>query len=391
MPKRLELTWHDRTADLPVSLWDACFGPPREGLFWFRSLQAGTLAEQFTFLFGLLQQDGVAIGIVPAFLFDLPLDLVLPPLIARLLTLLARGPLRRIAYQRTLFVGNVAGEEGQVGLVPSHTLRELASFVHDALRVKARALKATMLVWKDFPASERAALDELISSGRVFRTVSYPSTAIPLVAGGYAAFLATLRSDRRWKINTKLRRGAEKLVVTMTVTQRPQKSELDQIFALYMQTYSRGKTKFERLTPEFFQAIAACEESTFIVQRDAVSGKMLAFMLAFNLGQRIINQFIGIDYPCAAGGFLYFRLFAAAYDWACTTKATVMQSGQTGYMAKLDTGHELVPLWNYCEHLNPASNWIYRRVASQISWDTLDAQLREYLEAHPEVGLIGRT
>jgi hypothetical protein len=129
---------------------------------------------------------------------------------------------------------------------------------------------------------------------------------------------------------------------------------------------------------------------TFIVHRDAMSGNMLAFMLALNLGERIINQFIGIDYTRAAGGFLYFRLFAAAYDWACTTKATVMQSGQTGYMAKLDTGHQLVPLWNYCEHLNPASTWIYRRFASQISWDTLDAQLRDYLKAHPEVGTTVR-
>jgi len=112
---------------------------------------------------------------------------------------------------------------------------------------------------------------------------------------------------------------------------------------------------------------------------------MLAFMLMFDLGQRVINQFIGIDYIAAPRGFLYFRLFVAAYDWASTTKATVMQSGQTGYMAKLDLGHSLVPLWNYCEHRNPIVNWVCRRIASGISWDTLDTQLGEYLKAHPEV------
>ena len=385
---QLDLTWHDRTTDLPDWLWDACFGPPREGLFWFRSLEAGNLGAQFTFLFGLLQRDGVAIGIVPAFLFDLPLDLVIPPRIAHFVLPLARGPLSRIAYQRTLFVGNVAGEEGHIGLLPSYTLQEMAPFVHSALRAKARALKAPMLVWKDFPESDRAALDELARSGRVFRVVSYPGTAIPLVRGGYAAFLTTLRSDRRWKINNKLRRSAKKVVVTTTLVVQPQKAELDEIFALFWQTYLRGKTKFERLTPQFFQAIAACEKSTFIVQRDAASGKMLAFMLILDLGQRLINRFIGIDYPSTAGGFLYFRLFAAAYDWACTTKATVMQSGQTGYMAKLDMGHNLIPLWNYCEHRNPAVNWFYRRVASGISWDTLDAQLGEYLKAHSEARSI---
>jgi uncharacterized protein len=384
MTMRLDLSWHDRTSDIPDALWRACFGPPREGLFWLRAIEAGTFAGQFRFQFGLLHQDGVAIGVVPAFLFDLPLKLVLPPGIARLVMPLARGPLRRIGYLRTLFVGNVAGEEGQLGLLAGHALSELAPFVHGALRAKARALKAPMLVWKDFPASERVALDGLARTGRVFRTVSYPGTTIPLVRGGYAAFLRTVRSDRRWKINDKLRRGATAVAVATTIVAQPGSAELDEIFALFTQTAARGKTTFERLTPEFFRTIAASDESTFIVLRDAATGRMLAFMLLFDLGQRVINQFIGIDYAAAAREFLYFRLFAAAYDWACTTQAGVMQSGQTGYMAKLDLGHTLIPLWNYCEHRNPVVNWMYRRVASEVSWDTLDAQLAEYLKAHPE-------
>ncbi|MEO8739621.1 MAG: hypothetical protein ABI537_07965 [Casimicrobiaceae bacterium] len=388
MATRLDLSWHDRASDIPEGLWRACFSPPGEGLFWLRAIEAGTVAGQFKFQFGLLEQDGVAIGIVPAFLFDLPLEIVLPPGIARGLTALARGPLRRIGYLRTLFVGNVAGEEGQVGLLPGHALSRLAPFVHDALRAKARALKAPMLVWKDFPASERVALDELARNGRVFRTVSYPGTAIPLVRGGYAAFLATVRADRRWKINDKLRRGARTIAVATTIVGQPGSAELDEIFALFMQTAARGKIAFERLTPEFFRTIAACDESTFIVLRDAATKKMLAFMLMFDLGERVINQFIGIDYTAGAGAFLYFRLFAVAYDWACTTQAGVMQSGQTGYMAKLDLGHTLIPLWNYCEHRNPAVNWMYRRIASEIGWDALDSQLREYLKAHPEARVV---
>jgi hypothetical protein len=53
-------------------------------------------------------------------------------------------------------------------------------------------------------------------------------------------------------------------------------------------------------------------------------------------------------------------------------------------MAKLDIGHALVPLWNYCEHRNSAVNWIYRKGAAGIGWETLDDQLAEYLKAHPE-------
>ena len=379
----LSLAWHDKSAEVPRSLWDACFSPPRGGLFWYRALEEGRLTEQFTFQFGVLRQDEIAIGIVPTFLFDLPLDLVIPPPIARFVMPLARGPLRRMAFQRTLFVGNVAGEEGRLGLRENHALESIATFVHHELRARARALKAPMLVWKDFSETDRPALDEALKTNRAFRMVSYPSTVIPLVRGGYAAFLTTLRSDRRWKIRDKLRRGARKIAVTTTVVGRPGQRDLDEIFELFWKTYVRGKTKFERLTPEWFRAIAACDESTFLIQRDVESGRMLAFMLLLNLGQRVVNQFIGIDYESATGAFLYFRLFAAAYDWACTTDATVMQSGQNGYTAKLDLGHELVPLWNFCEHRNAVVNWIYRRLAAQISWDTLDDQLNGYLKAHP--------
>ena len=379
-----DLTWHERTSDIPQWLWDACFGPPREGLFWFRALEAGKLEQQFTFLYGVLLQDGAAIGIVPAFLHDLSLDLVIPPAIARFVKPLARGPFRRLGYQRTLFVGNVAGDEGHVGLTPGHALRASVTFIQGALREKARALKAPMLVWKDFPTEDREALDQGLCTGSGFRIPSYPSTVIPLVRGGYAAFLATQRSDRRRKINNKLQRSANIYCVTTTVVPRPGEVELDEMFALFQQTYLRGKTKFERLTPDYFRAIAECEESTFIVQRNAASGRMVAFMLMLDLGQRIINQFIGIDYASTSGGFPHFRLFAAAYDWACTTQAAVMQSGQTGYMAKLDLGHALVPLWNYCEHRNSAVNWIYQMGAAGISWETLDDQLAEYLRAHPQ-------
>ena len=379
-----ELTWHGRTSDIPQWLWHACFGPPREGLFWFRALEAGKLERQFTFLFGLLRQDGEAIGIVPAFLHDLALDLVIPPAIARFVKPLARGPFRGLACQRTLFVGNVAGEEGHVGLIPGHNLRASVTFIQDALREKARTLNASMLVWKDFPTEDREALDKGLRAGGAFRIPSYPSTAIPLIRGGYAAFLATQRSDRRRKMNGKLRRSENAYETKTTVVARPGDDELDEIFTLFQQTYFRGRTKFERLTPEYFHAIAECDESRFIVQHNATSGKMVAFMLMLDLGERMINQFVGIDYASTSGGFPHFRLFAAAYDWACTTQATVMQSGQTGYMAKLDMGHALVPLWNYCEHRNSAVNWIYRKGAAGIGWDTLDHQLAEYLKAHPE-------
>lgn len=338
---------------------------------------------QFTFLFGVLSRDGAPIGIVPAFVFDVPLELVIPPRIARFVLPIARGPFRALARQRTFFIGNVAGEEGHVGLVAGQRLREVAAFIHSSARVRAGALGAPMLVWKDFPDADRQALDALCEASRTFHIVSYPGSSIPLVAPGYEAFLATRRSEQRRKVKTKLQRGKASLALQTLVVERPGERELEEIFALFRQTYARATTRFEELTAEFFRALARCDEATFIVLRDAGRGPMRAFMLMLDLGDRVINQFIGIDYACDEGAFLYFRLFEAAYDWACTTGAATLHSGQTGYMAKLDMGHALVPLHNFCEHRDRIVNAVLRRGAAGINWDTLDPQLAEYLRAHP--------
>ena len=105
----LAIAWHARCADLPAPLWSQAFPPPFEGRAWFEAVQAGTLPGQFQFQYGLLTRNGEAAGIVPAFVYDLPMALVLPEALARVLLPLARGPLRKLAVQRTFFIGSVAG------------------------------------------------------------------------------------------------------------------------------------------------------------------------------------------------------------------------------------------------------------------------------------------
>src|SRR5262249_21323113 len=143
-------------------------------------------------------------------------------------------------------------------------------------------------------------------------------------------------------------------------------------------------TRFEKLNRRFFEITAREPRSHFIVLREKSSGAMAAFMLCFDMGPHIINKFIGIDYRRPRDWLLYFRLWEAAVDWALSPGAASIQSGQTGYAPKIETGHGLVPLTNYCRHQNPLVHRVYGAVARTISWRTLDADLARYLKAHPE-------
>ncbi|MBX9693702.1 MAG: hypothetical protein K2Z81_15040, partial [Cyanobacteria bacterium] len=83
--------------------------------------------------------------------------------------------------------------------------------------------------------------------------------------------------------------------------------------------------------------------------------------------------------------FIYFRLWEEAVAWVTRSGALEFQSGQTGYRAKLEIGHKLVPLSNLCKNRNPLLNYVYKKVANTISWSSLDPQLEEFLRAHPDL------
>jgi hypothetical protein len=134
----------------------------------------------------------------------------------------------------------------------------------------------------------------------------------------------------------------------------------------------------------FFERIREQAPARFILQRDPTDGALVAFMLVFHLGDRVINKFIGLDYRRGAKAYLYFRLFDAALDFAYASGARELQSGQTGYRAKLDLGHGLVPLFNVFRHGNPLVHALFRAIGSRVTWRSLDSDLAEFLRAHPE-------
>jgi hypothetical protein len=332
-----------------------------------------------------LEKNGAPIGIAPTFLMNVPIDLVAPSLLARIICTVGRW-FPRLRYQKTLFLGSPCADEGTIGLVHGIRLRDVAVVLHDAVDTHARNFGASLIVWKDFPDTLSDDLDVLCRNRSLFKLVSYPGTIVRRLQGSFAGYLETLTSAKRNGLKRKLRRSRAMGELDASIIQYPEDSVVKEIFDLYWQTYQKGKTKFERLTPEFFRLIAREDVSNFIMLRIPETKKLVAFMLCFHVGTRVINKFIGLDYAIARDWYLYFRLWEAAVEWAAARGAAELQSGQTGYMAKLDLGHALVPLTNYCLHLNPLIHRIFSSVARHISWSTLDDDLKIFVRAHGREG-----
>ncbi len=373
-----QIEFVSRCNAIDAALWQMCFPVPLEGHFWYHTLETCGLEDQFTFHYALISLRGRAIGIAPCFLHDVPITLVAPAPVALVLRGLSKI-FPRVGYQRTFFIGSPCSDEGTIGLVPGVKLEAVIAPLRAAVRAKAGELGAAMIVFKDFPAAEQPVL----AGGGFVSTVSYPGTVVTLPPPDKDAYLRARSQNQRHNFRKKLRRSREALALTTTVVAHPSGAELAEIFALFLQTYERGKTKFERLGPRFFAQISTHAPARFILQRDTATGELVAFMLVFHLGDRVVNKFIGLDYRRGGNTFLYFRLFDAALDFAYAGGAAELQSGQTGYRAKLDLGHRPVPLFNIFRHQNPLVHAIFRAIGRRVTWRSLDPDLAAVASSPP--------
>ena len=375
----LSLSWHERAEDLPADLWAEGFAPPLEGRWWYRALERSHLEDQFRFLYALVRDgDARPIAIAPCFVMDVPLEMFVPEPLLPVVRPMGRL-LPSLLHQRTLFVGSPCSDRGWIGLRAGADRPAVLSCIHRAVIDKARRLGAPMRVWKDFPEEFAPDLQRLAAAEGMFRVVSFPGTEVLLPPGGKETYLRTLPGRHRERLKRNLKLSRREVELDTTVCQSPDAVDLDEAFGLFWQTYEHSSTRFERLNRGFFAEMAACPQSRFILMRHQQDGRLVAFMLCFDLGSTLVNKFVGFDYARPRDWRLYFRLWDAFLDLAFSTGKERVESGQTGYSGKLSVGHQLLPLTNYCHHANPALRMIYRAVGARVSWESLDEDLAQHL------------
>ena len=377
------VTFVSSAARIDPALWESCFAPTIEGRWWYETLEQSGLEDQFSFLYAVVHLEAVPVGIAPAFLMNFPAILVAPPALVPVIRWLDRV-IPSLTSPKTLFVGSPCADEGTVGLLDGVDRSGALLALHLAFRAKARAAGAALLVWKDMTEPGAAAFARVAQQERLFRLTSFPGTVVEFSSPDKEHYFVAMKGSRRHNLRKKLRRSMTNVELGVEIVQTPDCHVLDELFGLYRQTYENATTRFETLNRQFFAIVAAQPLAHFIVLTESGSNKMVAFMLCFELGTKVINKFIGLDYHRPKDWLLYFRLWDAVVDWALARGATSIQSGQTGYAPKIETGHRLVPLANYCAHRNPVIHALAGAFASRINWSTLDDDLARYVKAHPE-------
>jgi len=360
-----------------LEAWQRAFqGKPKSGRYY--ELIEQTLANDFEFRYLVLEDDAGNVRAVQSVFF------VRQNLIEgvrgtfRKIVDLIRKKFPRFLTMRVLMVGCAAGT-GELDAKDAEHGRWVAQTLGSILRDYARANKASLIVFKDFPSSYREALKVLSRYGYT-RVPSMPMTRLALNFQNFDDYLGTLGYVSRKSLRRKFRKTESAAKIDMEVVNNPAPI-IDEIFALYLQVHERSPMKFENLSKEFFLGIAKTmpEHARFFVWR--IDNRIVAFSLALVFGDSLYDEVIGLDYDVALDLHLYFYTMRDVIRWALGQHVRHYISGPLNYDPKLHLGHELAPLDLYVRHTHGWLNPIFGFALKYLEPTRHDPVLKKFPNA----------
>jgi predicted N-acyltransferase len=255
----------------------------------------------------------------------------------------------------------------------------VANALQATLKPFARLAKASLVVFKDFPAKYRHALRNFLTSGYT-RVPSMPMTELALRYRDFDHYLSTLGASTRKDLRRKFRNTAAappiSLEVVMDIT-----PYVDEVYPFYLQVHERSPLKFERLTKEYLCSLGRrmAERARFFIWRQ--EGKAIAFSVALVHDGTIYDDYLGLDYGVALDLHLYFYTLRDIISWSLAQGLERYRSSPLNYHPKLHLGCDLYPLDLYVMHTASWLNPIFRQALRFLEPTRHDPVLKRFRNA----------
>jgi predicted N-acyltransferase len=340
--------------------WDSLFGNIPEGYEFYDTLEKSNLKE-FSFYYLILYRNGDILSIAPLFVADFYCDVVLGGLGKNLIGFI-RHFSPRFFILKTLFCGSPFAENGVLGMVKDPGNGQ--PLIHEIVRVMqrfSREKNVPFIIFKDFLNRDAPLLDSLQHKG-FYKVDSFPSVRVELDFNSLEEYLGRFSASRRKDLRRKIKKAYVKDRIKIRVVDGV-KDIIDDVYKLYLNTYDRGKVKFEFLTKDFFINVSKNLTSHTKYFLYYVEDRLAAFNLCFVYDHLLIDKFIGFDYAIAHQYSLYFVSWCFNIEWCLENSIRFYQVGQTDCGPKIKLGGNLVPLYAYFKHNNFFLNFLMRMLA----------------------------
>ncbi len=360
-----------------IDAWQQAFpGTTKDHRFY--EIVADTLDSKFEHHYLLLEDStGKVRGIQPVFFVQQNLVEGIPALRAVVETVRQRFP--RFLTMRLLMVGNAAGE-GHLSVCESGDEEWVANALYQVLETYGWTSKASLIVFKDFPASYRDVLWKFAANDYT-RIPSMPMTELALDYTGFDHYVTTLGASTRKDLRRKFRKIAAAAPIDLEVV-TDITPYVDEVYPLYLQVHERSPLKFETLTKEYLSELGRrmSDRARFFIWRQ--HGKAIAFSVALVHDDTIYDDYLGLEYRVALDLHLYFYTLRDIITWALAHGLKRYRSSPLNYQPKLHLGCDLFPLDLYVRHTNPFLNKIFPPVLKLLEPTRHDPVLKRFRNAH---------
>ena len=342
------------------SHWPRAFANQRKDRRYYELVE-DTIRQEFDYRYFVIKDGGgEVLGVQPFFVLDQDLAAGMGAR-SRALIAFVRGHLvPRFLRMRTLMVGCAAGE-GHLDGGDELTRRSHASALAKAALEHARALRAPMIVFKEFPARYRDAL-ACFRDHAYTRIPSLPMTRLRIDYASFEDYLSrALSRAARKDVRRKLKAAAQAPAIEMEIV-TDISPFIDEAYPLYLAVYERSSLQFEKLTREYLCELGRRmpDKARFFVWRQ--QGRIVAFSVCLVQGDTIYDEYLGLDYRVALDLHLYHYTFRDIVSWAMTNGCQWYVSSSLNYDPKLHLRCLLEPLDLYVRHASPAANAVLKRV-----------------------------
>ena len=344
----------------------------------FYEIVADTLGNNFEHHYLVLEdRAGVVRAIQPVFFVQQNLVEGIPALRKAVDKIRQRFP--RFLTMRLLMVGNAAGE-GHLSVCAPGDEEWVANALYQALEIYGRQAKASLIVFKDFPATYRDILWKFAANDYT-RVPSMPMTELALDYRDFDHYVSTLGASTRKDLRRKFRRIAAAAPISVQIV-TDLTPHVDEVYPFYLQVHERSPMKFERLTKEYLCELGRRmpDRARFFIWRQ--NGKAIAFSVALVHDGTIYDDYLGLDYSVALDLHLYFHTLRDILTWALLQGLKRYRSSPLNYQPKLHLGCDLYPLDLYVRHTNPVLNKIFRPILKLLEPTRHDPVLQRFRNAH---------
>ncbi|MBS0292990.1 MAG: GNAT family N-acetyltransferase [Proteobacteria bacterium] len=313
----------------------------------------------------------------PAPAFTAPFDLLTTAddaLKARLVSLPGGRWLARRLRWRTDFVGTTVSE---YAVLPRMAAPALAA------TLRARAGRTRLTIVKDLPqdspllpaednAHARQLCDALAGAGFILlegQALAY----VPMDFASIDEYLARLSRNRRSDLRRKLK-SRTRLHITRIATgdDFADEERVDAYYALFEAVYDQSEIHFDKLTRGFFAGLLRSGGNGGIVfeYRDAASGALLGWNLCFEHGDKLLDKYIGLNYPAAREANLYFVSWMVNLEYALERGLSHYVAGWTDPEVKAQLGARFTLTRHAVFIRNPLLRALGRRLAGHFESDS---------------------